>query len=78
MAITESELCNLVKTGAAKEFVVVFDEDAVARVFLVLNEQRVPIGSARPACRTFKTSLALVRCMKKIGVKAFATEVSGD
>jgi len=77
VAITESELCDLIKTGAAKELVVVFDEEAVARVFMVLNGQRVPIGSARHPCRTFKTSLALVRFMKKVGVKCFKTEVEG-
>jgi len=78
VAITESELCDLIKTGAAKELVVVFDEEAVARVFLVMNDQRVPIGSARHPCRTFKTSLALIRFMKKVGVKRFLTEVSGE
>jgi len=78
MAITESELCDWVKTGAAKEFVVVFDVDAVARVFTVINGERVPVGSARHPCRLFKTSLALMRFMQKVGVKNFTAEVVGD
>ncbi len=78
MAITESELCDLIKTGAAKELVVVFDDEAVARVFLILNDKRVPIGSARHPCRTFKTSMALLRFMNRVGVKKYLTEISGE
>lgn len=34
----ELELCDLIKIGVVKEFVVVFDEEVVVCVFFVMND----------------------------------------